>query len=71
VEELLDPFLVRLEAGQRQFVVLDKVVGDEVAEAVDISRADELVQAPHGGRMFHRVLLGWWRPRSIRISGAD
>ena len=51
VEELLDPFLARIEP--RHFLVLDEVLREELAKPVDISSVDQVVQAPHRDRMIH------------------
>src|SRR5918994_5727705 len=53
VEELLDPFLCRVES--RRLLVLDEVVDEEFAKPVDVTSIDQVVQAPHRGRMVHRV----------------
>jgi len=50
-EVLEDAGLGRREAGQ--LFALDEIVGELVAEAVDISGVYEVVEAPHRGRVVH------------------
>jgi hypothetical protein len=54
VEELLHPVLVLFHAWQR-FLMLDEVVREVLAESVDVSSADQRIQAPHRGLMIHRA----------------
>src|SRR5262245_6751194 len=51
-EELLDPVLRRHEP--RSLLVLDEIVGEEIAKPIDIPCTDQLIDALHRRRMIHR-----------------
>src|SRR3972149_3641754 len=58
-EELLDSLFRRRKA--RRLLVLDEIVGQQFAESVDVSRAEQVVQTSHRGCVIHRAPLstGW------------
>ncbi len=60
--------LERAVLGRREprcLLVLDEVVGQHGAETVDVSGADQVVEAPSGGGVVHHLLL---RSGGIRLS---